>query len=1166
MPTATKKRKRDGSHAASDAVSSVDDGNELLEHADSDGDVPMADPAQNPIATGKKKGLSVNEMRNIKQNAQLFNSNTFHFQIESLLPNVSPKPSHVPHVEKLMHGVHDHLMSLKDISPQHPLEAARMLAKHGIAVPYPLPLPTEDTNWKVGFKRPSDISVVGSWGNKMTVKRQDGAPYGVDIAVEMPADLFQEKDYLNSRFFHKRAFYLAALADSIKSNDALDVEVLYDSADHDARKTCLVLKPRSSSSKLNAVIRIIPTLAPTAPIPAARLSPSNANLRTGEETSQPTPLYNSSLALSRLPKPLLLAIHAWAQSAPAFGDALKLLRVWAAQRGFGAAGSTRAGTVAGFAGRGALWANVLGALIAGEEEAGKGARKRKPVGRGLSSYQLFKAALDFLANRDLGKEPAYMKRSGDAPFDQQLFTAPAFVDPSGTVNLLSGIPQGSLDLLRHEARATLRHLDTAEDPFPSTFLRDCRGLPTRFDLVLSVPLASARPPSSTLLDAGSAHLAILTALPALVSRALGDRAYVVAPLLPAPSFRALSNARPAPPTTLLLGIRLDPTNATRLVDHGPPPESDDAEAFRKLWGSKAETRRFKDGRIVESVVWEGVERSSIPFEIVHHVLRLHFGVATHVVSPTYERVLGRPGGDGWRGVMTAFEGMVKTLKLMDPESGEGVPLSLVSVLPVAEGLRYLSPLPPRAIPIDPESFERLETGERYVEPLDAILVFEQSGRWPDDLAAVQKMKLVFLERIASFLSTHLEGSVSHVALDHDASEREIEDNCSLEVLLQEGYAFRFRIYHNREATLLQRVLERRPPALRGSAPSPKEQEAARKALALHSARFVAATRHHSALAALHHARPTYSATARLLKRWLAAHLLLPHVPVQAVELIATLPFVTLPADQVPGSAGAGFASVLNVFKDWDFALNPLFIPSLAEDGGVKGKFDEEKHKNGLDAFKNMRARDPGMRIAWCLCTEEDAEGVASTTAGPSRLVAERIRAVAKASSKYLEESSDGGAVDLTTLFTHPTDDYDFVLHLDPKVLPRASEFVLAPPSSAKSKGYANQPVVVGADDTSGPMVDFDPAAMFFADLRRVYAGVAEFFFDPLGGCVVGGVWDPSVRKAHNFRVFLGFNSATVPGNVKKPQVTLNEGATLSEMERMGRGIVSRIVRQTRDES
>lgn len=238
---------------------------------------------------------------------------------------------------------------------------------------------------------------------------------------------------------------------------------MYDSADSDARKTCLILKPRSSSSKLNAVIRVIPTLPADAPIPAARLSPSHSNLRTGDASPPPTPLYNSTLALARLPKPLLLAVHNWAQTAPAFGDALRLLRVWAAQRGFGSSGSTRAGTVAGFAGRGAWWMCILGVLLGGEEAVGK-SKRRKTVGRGLSSYQLFKAALDFLgmrkllsctlsltshpAHRDFNTEPVYMKRSGDAPFDPQLFTAPVFVDPSSTFNILAGMPLGSLDLVR----------------------------------------------------------------------------------------------------------------------------------------------------------------------------------------------------------------------------------------------------------------------------------------------------------------------------------------------------------------------------------------------------------------------------------------------------------------------------------------------------------------------------------------------------------------------------------------------------------------------------------------------------------------------------------------------------------------------------------------------
>jgi U3 small nucleolar RNA-associated protein 22 len=77
-------------------------------------------------------------------------------------------------------------MALTPVAPQHPLEAARKLIKKGVSVPYSMPQPSEDTNWKVAFERPSDITVVGSWPNKISVKGKDGSKFGVDLGVEMP--------------------------------------------------------------------------------------------------------------------------------------------------------------------------------------------------------------------------------------------------------------------------------------------------------------------------------------------------------------------------------------------------------------------------------------------------------------------------------------------------------------------------------------------------------------------------------------------------------------------------------------------------------------------------------------------------------------------------------------------------------------------------------------------------------------------------------------------------------------------------------------------------------------------------------------------------------------------------------------------------------------------
>lgn len=159
-------------------------------------------------------------------------------------------------------------------------------------------------------------------------------------------------------------------------------------------------------TKLNAKICILPVLSQTSPIPLHRLSPSHSNIRvsaasdsnqddTTTPTHLPTPLYNTALLQTLLPKYQLLAVHALQNEIPAFSDALTLLRVWANQRGYSEGTKM---CIRGFEGAGPWWWSLLALLLNGEEgrpNAPKSSRRRS-VGKGLSSYQLFKAALEFL--------------------------------------------------------------------------------------------------------------------------------------------------------------------------------------------------------------------------------------------------------------------------------------------------------------------------------------------------------------------------------------------------------------------------------------------------------------------------------------------------------------------------------------------------------------------------------------------------------------------------------------------------------------------------------------------------------------------------------------------------------------------------------------------------
>ena len=172
----------------------------------------------------------------------------------------------------------------------------------------------------------------------------------------------------------------------------------------DPRLTKLVLTPQPGGNaeadftKLNGKIYIIPVLPLSSSIALHRLSPAHSNLRlhSSSEASTsalPTPRYNTAILRSLTPKPYLLFMHRLQKECESFTDALTLLRVWANQRGFGEGDRAVA---RGAEGLGNLWWVLLALLLEGEERVDGKKVGRRPVGRGLSSYQLFKAALEFL--------------------------------------------------------------------------------------------------------------------------------------------------------------------------------------------------------------------------------------------------------------------------------------------------------------------------------------------------------------------------------------------------------------------------------------------------------------------------------------------------------------------------------------------------------------------------------------------------------------------------------------------------------------------------------------------------------------------------------------------------------------------------------------------------
>jgi U3 small nucleolar RNA-associated protein 22 len=137
---------------------------------------------------------------------------------------------------------------------------------------------------------------------------------------------------------------------------------------------------------------------------------------------------------------------------------------------------------------------------------------------------------------------------------------------------------------------------------------------------------------------------------------------------------------------------------------------------------------------------------------------------------------------------------------------------------------------------------------------------------------------------------------------------------------------------------------------------------------------------------------------------------------------------------------------------------------------------------------------------------------------------------------------------LQGLFTHPTEDYDFVIQLEPSILPRYFQNVAVDPVVWSQKGrYAN---VRPQKDDLALRPSFDPAQLLFNDIKvclepfllsqtlimlfqRVYKDTLQFFYDPIGGDRIGAVWEPSVKQQRPFRVLGGFSG--VPSSMVSKQ-------------------------------
>lgn len=1026
----------------------------------------------------------------------------------------------------------------------------------GVTIPFPNPRPPKDAKYKLQFERPSSINATGSYPLKTATKTDDGLV--IDLVVTMPRPLLQEKDYLNHRYFYKRAYYLACVAAGIKVSKEHKFRLSFHCLNGNQLQPIIVVCPHSdggvdefSSSKCRIhVLVALPenTFAQGKILPTSNCVRSKGVNEVTSKQLSPTPFYNSTLQSDRNIIAYLKLLHATSVKCYAFKDACILGRIWLKQRGFG--GRLRKGGFGNFE-----WAVIMALLL--QPTPGS---DTSPLSPGYSSYQLFKATLQFLARHDLSKK-AFSFQARDVILPQEDNT-PIFFDGPRGLNVLFKMTPWSYSRLQIEAKTTTEMLsDSVFDYFDSTFILKTDILSHLYDATLEIPLstlgldsASQRYDEELTETSRKVYRTLL--------RALTDRVTSINFILPDDTDWSISSHRPLENQAkrILVNFAIDPTNANRTVDHGPPAENkQEAVSFRTFWGDKAELRRFKDGSILESVVWSPVDYStSIMEQIIFYILGKHINAQlvdkAHFTCDTFAHLITSGRMQGHSGVASFLPTMnaLATLE-QDIRTLEGLPLQIRHIRAADPQLRY-------------SSTEPSASGSHHTPP-SIVLQFEGSARWPDDLCAIQRTKIAFLLKLSELLATSQSSCNSRVGLENPSQPS--QNQAYLDIYVPSGSSFRLRIHHDREATLLDRQLK-------DTSLDAQSRESAASALALYRRTFLEIPAHTQVVQTLCTRFPALSPAIRLTKTWFDSHLLSPHIAPELIELLVMRTFLQPYPWPVPSCATTGFLRTLAWISRWDWRHVPLIVDfsstfthnSTDLESSKTGGMKPEDIKKIQTRFEAWRQIDPAMnRVVLFAATNMDTEGTTWTDRGqPERVVAARMTALAKAATYVVRAKEDSLLVQANardkpnhsngfapeSLFASQIQDYDIIIDVSPKYTR----------SSKKKQEPKFKNLEIQQSSTSSQTVPISYAKLFADDLRTIYGDAVLWFWNPENLNRIVGLWNPVVTGRRSWKIKAGWNS--LPVRKKKTEdngdvdIQVNKGAILNEIRRLGGDLITRI--------
>ncbi|KAJ1692881.1 hypothetical protein LUZ63_009579 [Rhynchospora breviuscula] len=1039
-------------------------------------------------------------------------SDTTDLKLTELIKEVrlSDKESEI--VEKAVSSVIEAILSIpdQDVGPDAAPGFVRDLA-------------AEQDKVQFTFRRPVNARVAGSYSFGAVVKPDINA----DILVQMPKECFHEKDYLNYRYHAKRCLYLCVIEKFLKSEPSIR-HIQWSTFSGEGRKPVLLVYPETELPEASLSLRIIPTASAVFNISKLILSRNNVRSFSQGGITQPTPNYNSSIVEDMFLEENSDFVRKSFLESRSLVEALILLKVWARQR----SSVYTHDCINGY---------LLSVVVAFLTTQSGG----NIVSKSMTARQIFRVIIKYLGTSNSWEKGLFLQPLGERNFskedvNQHLEYFPILLfDVSGHLNLTFRMTRAAFLELKDEAVSTLACLEKhRDDGFEEIFMTKV-DFASKFDSCLRINMKE----SSRVLGLGfcmdeERWRVCERDIQLLLSQGLTDRSKLVRVVWRnSPSnWNIHDGFRKFGEQPVLVGILLSSQEKSfRIVDIGPSAESkEEVIKFRKFWGEKAELRRFKDGNIAESTVWECEpwERHVIIKRIVQYVLNRHFKLASEDIFHCVNQLdfslhlNGKDPVSHSGKLMEAFETLSKRLKLLDD-----IPLKVSTVQPLDPAFRHASVFPPFPHPLAHEKLSRKSMESialTCIPSMDVLIQLEGSGNWPLDPVAIEKTKSAFLLKIGKSLEERW-------GMFCTASEEEVNVHTS-------GFSFSLKILHERAlSTLANQAMNGK---VKSNYPS-RDKELFIK------------SQHSSMINGLHGRFPMYGPVVRLAKRWVFAHLFSSYFAEEVVELVVAYLFLRSSPFHVPCSRITGFLRFLRLLANYDWAYYPLVVD-------INNDFTPEDEKEIYESFLSCRKMEGGnqgaMDVAMYIATSYDKSSQAWTKFSPSKLVLKRIASYARSSADLLTGLITNGAPSEYTwecIFRTPMTNYDAVILLHPNKLPQP-QHLLFPSEQPKGKlvtwGKPSKdfncyvPLKGGTESLMEVrdkiLVNFDPTQYFLHDLQSQFHDMFKLWYDKIGGDAIGLTWKKNYSKKR--------------GRDEEEEIKMDPIDILKEVGQIGKGFVKSV--------